>query len=229
VCAILVEAIQGEGGVRPLTQEFFDEARSLASSTGALLIVDEIQAGMGRTGKWCAYQHFGIHPDVTTLAKPLAGGLPLGAVLCTEEVARVMHAGMHGTTFGGGPLACAVGVAVIDTIEKDGLLAHVTEVGSYFQQGLRELAARHDAIIDVRGKGLMLAAELDSAELAKLTVAEMLKRRILINCTSDTVLRFLPPYILERAHVDTAIAALDEIFTEHAAAHNMPAKGHHHG
>jgi acetylornithine/N-succinyldiaminopimelate aminotransferase len=229
VCAILLEAIQGEGGVRPLTQEFFDEARALASSTGALLIVDEIQAGMGRTGKWCAYQHYGIHPEVTTLAKPLAGGLPLGAVLCTEEVARVMHAGMHGTTFGGGPLACAVGVAVIDTIEKDGLLAHVTEVGSYFQQGLRELAARHDAIIDVRGKGLMLAAELDSAELAKLTVAEMLKRRILINCTSDTVLRFLPPYILERAHVDTAIAALDEIFAEHAEAHNTPTGGHHHG
>jgi acetylornithine aminotransferase/acetylornithine/N-succinyldiaminopimelate aminotransferase len=229
VCAILVEAIQGEGGVRPLTQEFFREARALASSTGALLIVDEIQAGMGRTGKWCAYQHYGILPDVTTLAKPLAGGLPLGAVLCTEEVARVMHAGMHGTTFGGGPLACAVGIAVVDTIEKDGLLAHATEVGNYFQQRLRELAIRHEAIIDVRGKGLMLAAELDSADLAKLTVAEMLKRRILINCTSDTVLRFLPPYILERAHVDTAIAALDEIFTQHAAAHNTPAGGHHHG
>ncbi len=229
VCAILVEAIQGEGGVRPLTQEFFAEARALASSTGALLIVDEIQAGMGRTGKWCAYQHYGIQPDVTTLAKPLAGGLPLGAVLCTEEVARVMHAGMHGTTFGGGPLACAVGIAVIDTIEKEGLLAHATEVGDYFQERLRSLAARHEAIVDVRGKGLMIAAELDSAELAKLTVAEMLKRRILINCTSDTVLRFLPPYILERAHVDTAIAALDEIFTEHAAAHNAPAGGHHHG
>ena len=97
VCAILVEAIQGEGGMRPLTQEFFAEARALANSTGALLIVDEIQAGMGRTGKWCAYQHYGIQPDVTTLAKPLAGGIPLGAVLCTEEVARVIHAGMHGT------------------------------------------------------------------------------------------------------------------------------------
>ena len=229
VCAILVEAIQGEGGVRPLTQEFFAEARALADSTGALLIVDEIQSGMGRTGKWCAYQHYGIVPDVTTFAKPLAGGLPLGAVMCTEEVARVMHAGMHGTTFGGGPLACAVGIAVIDAIEKNGLLAHATEVGNYFQQRLRELAARHETIVDVRGKGLMIAAELDSADLAKLTVAEMLKRRILINCTSDTVLRFLPPYILERAHVDTAIAALDEIFTVHAAAHHAPAGGHHHG
>ncbi len=229
VCAILVEAIQGEGGIRPLTREFFAESRALASSTSALLIVDEIQSGMGRTGKWCAYQHYGIHPDVTTFAKPLAGGLPLGAVMCTEEVARVMHAGMHGTTFGGGPLACAVGIAVIDTIEKEGLLAHATEVGDYFQKSLRSLAVRHEAIIDVRGKGLMIAAELDSAELAKLTVAEMMKHHILINCTSDTVLRFLPPYILERAHVDTAIAALDEILTVNAAAHNAPAGGHHHG
>src|SRR5580698_7373231 len=226
VCAILVESIQGEGGIRPLTQEFFSEARALATSTGALLIVDEIQSGMGRTGKWCAYQHYGIQPDVTTFAKPLAGGLPLGAVLCTEEVARVMHAGMHGTTFGGGPLACAVGMAVIDTIEKDGLLAHATEVGNYFQAQLHDLAKRHDSIVDVRGKGLMIAAELDSAELAKLTVAEMLKRHILINCTSDTVLRFLPPYILQKAHVDTAIAAFDDIFTEHAgpAAASQSAK-----
>jgi acetylornithine aminotransferase/acetylornithine/N-succinyldiaminopimelate aminotransferase len=219
VCAILLEAVQGEGGVRPLTQEFFAEARALADSTGALLIVDEIQSGMGRTGKWCAYQHYGIQPDITTLAKPLAGGIPMGAVLCTEAVARAFHPGMHGTTFGGGPLACAVAIAVIDTIEKDGLLAHATEVGDYFQDQLRVLAKRHQAIVDVRGKGLMLAAELDSADLAKLTVAEMLKRHIVINCTSDTVLRFLPPYILQREHVDTTIAALDEIFTQHSAAH----------
>jgi acetylornithine aminotransferase/acetylornithine/N-succinyldiaminopimelate aminotransferase len=217
VCAILVEAIQGEGGIRPLTQEFFAEARKLASSTGALLIVDEIQAGMGRTGKWCAYQHYGIQPDITTLAKPLAGGIPLGAVLCTEEVARSFHAGIHGTTFGGGPLACAVGIAVIDAMEKDGLLDKVTATGNYFMEKLRRLSKKHEAIVDVRGKGLMVAAELDSADLAKKAVAEMLKRNILINCTSDTVLRFLPPYILERAHVDMAIAALDEIFTEHAA------------
>jgi acetylornithine aminotransferase/acetylornithine/N-succinyldiaminopimelate aminotransferase len=218
VCAILVEAIQGEGGVRPLTQEFLAEARKLADSTGALLIVDEIQAGMGRTGRWFSYQQYGIKPDVTTLAKPLAGGIPLGAIVCTEEAARAIHAGMHGTTFGGGPLACAVAIAVIDTMEREGLLAHAAEVGEYFLAQLRTLAAKHESIVDVRGKGLMIGAELDSADLAKLTVAEMLKRRIIINCTSDTVLRFLPPYILERAHVDTAIAALDEIFTEHAAA-----------
>ncbi len=229
VCAILVEAIQGEGGVRPLAQEFLAEARALTQSTGALLIADEIQAGMGRTGKWCAYQHYGIQPDVTTLAKPLAGGLPLGAVLCTEEVSRAIHAGMHGSTFGGGPLACAVAIAVIDAIEKEGLLANATEVGDYFQQQLRGLAQRHACIVDVRGKGLMVAAELDSAELAKRTASEMFKRRTLINCTSDTVLRFLPPYILQRAHVDLGVAALDEILTAHAAhAATSPAGGQHH-
>jgi acetylornithine/N-succinyldiaminopimelate aminotransferase len=217
VCAILVEPIQGEGGIRPLTQEFIAEARALASSTGALLIADEIQSGMGRTGKWCAYQHYGILPDVTTLAKPLAGGIPLGAIVCTEEAARAIHAGMHGTTFGGGPLACAVAIAVIDAIEKEDLLAHAADVGNYFLAQLRVLALRHSSIIDVRGRGLMIAAELDSPDLAKLAVAEMLKRHIVINCTSDTVLRFLPPYILHRNHVDTAIRALDAIFTEHAA------------
>jgi acetylornithine/N-succinyldiaminopimelate aminotransferase len=218
VCAILVEAIQGEGGVRPISLEFFAEARKLADSTGALLIVDEIQAGMGRTGKWCAYQHYSIQPDVTTLAKPLAGGIPLGAICCTEEAARAIHAGMHGTTFGGGPLACAVAIAVIDTLEKDGLLAHATEIGEYFMDQLRGLAKKHESILDVRGGGLMIGAELDSADLAKLVGTEMLKRHIVINVTSDTTLRFLPPYILDRAQVDTAIAALDEIFSEHAAA-----------
>ena len=122
VCAICVEAIQGEGGIRPVSQEFFAAARELTRSTGALLIVDEIQAGMGRTGKWCAYQHYGIQPDITTLAKPLAGGLPLGAMLCTEEVASAMQPGMHGTTFGGGPLACAVAIAVIDTMKREEML-----------------------------------------------------------------------------------------------------------
>ena len=226
VCAILVEAIQGEGGIRPLSKEFLLEARSLASSTGALLVIDEIQAGLGRTGKWCAYQHYGIQPDITTLAKPLAGGIPLGAVLCTEEVSRAIHPGMHGTTFGGGPLACAVAIAVIDTIDRDHLLENATQVGSYFLAGLHSLAERHEAIIDVRGMGLMLAAELDSADLAKHVVGEMLKRHILINCTSDTVLRFLPPYVLTPAHVDTAIAALDEILMAHsAAAHGALAGG----
>ncbi len=221
VCAILVEAIQGEGGINPLSHEFLQAARDLTRSTGALLVADEIQSGMGRTGKWCAYQHYGIQPDVTTLAKPLAGGIPLGALLCTEDAAQAIHAGMHGTTFGGGPLACAVALAVIDTIECDHLLDHVTEVGTYFQEQLRQLANNHSAIVDVRGLGLMLAIELDSADLAKTVLGEMMKRRILINRTSETVLRFLPPYILEKEHVDQGVSALDEVLTEqlsHTAA-----------
>lgn len=216
VCAVLVEAIQGEGGIRPVSREFMEVARALTQSTGALLICDEIQAGMGRTGKWFGYQHYGVQPDVTTVAKPLAGGLPLGAMLCTEEAARAIHPGMHGTTFGGGPLACAAALAVFRTIEEKKLLEHVTEVGTYFHRCLNELAEKHAAIVDVRGKGLMLAAELDSAELAKEVLAGMLQRHILINRTSETVLRFLPPYILGHEHVDTAIAALDEVLTERA-------------
>ena len=216
VCAVVIEAIQGEGGIRPVSREFMAVARELTQSTGALLICDEIQAGLGRTGKWFAYQHYDVQPDVATVAKPLAGGLPLGAMLCTEEAARAIHPGMHGTTFGGGPLACAVAVAVIDTIESEKLLDHVTEVGTYFHGKLNELAERHPAILDVRGIGLMLAAEIDSAELAKQVATEMLERRILINRTSETVLRFLPPFILGKPDVDQAIDALDSILAAHA-------------
>jgi acetylornithine/N-succinyldiaminopimelate aminotransferase len=211
VCAILVEVLQGEGGICQLSPEFLEAARELTRSTGALLIADEIQSGMGRTGRWCAYQHYGILPDVITLAKPLAGGIPLGALLCTEEAARAIHAGMHGTTFGGGPLACAVALAVLDTIERDRLLDHVTVIGTYFRGKLDQLAKNHPSVVEVRGLGLMLALELDSADLAKHVLAEMMRRRILINRTSETVLRFLPPYILEREHVDAAVDALSEI------------------
>jgi acetylornithine/N-succinyldiaminopimelate aminotransferase len=217
VCAILIEPIQGEGGVRPVSHEFFQAARELTRSTGALLIADEIQCGFGRTGKWCAYQHYGIQPDVVTLAKPLAGGIPLGVMLCSEEASRAIHAGMHGTTFGGGPLACAVALAVISTIEREHLLEAIAEVGSYFQQQLDTLARKHAAAVEVRGMGLMLALELDSADLAKQVVAEMMKRHILINRTDETVLRFLPPYILQKEHVDEAIAALDAILSEQPA------------
>ena len=209
VCAILVEAIQGEGGIRPLSQEFFETARALTSQTGALLAIDEIQAGFGRTGKWFAYQHYGITPDITTIAKPMAGGLPLGAMLCTEQVARAIHPGMHGTTFGGSPLACAVAIAVFDAIEDDGLLDHVAAIGQHFRDGLEELRARHAVITDVRGIGLMLAIELESAELAKAVLAEMTVRHILINRTSETVLRFLPPYVLGMDDVDYALSQLD--------------------
>src|SRR6201996_3824567 len=217
VCAILIEAIQGEGGIRPVSQEFFAAARELTKSTGALLIVDEIQSGLGRTGKWFAYQQFGIQPDVTTLAKPLAGGLPLGAMLCSEEASRAIHAGLHGTTFGGGPLACAVAIAVIDTIEQEGLLKNIQETGAYFKGQLHNLATKHESVVDVRGMGLMLAMEMNSADLAKKIVAKMLERRIVINRTSETVLRFLPPYIMGKEHVDLAVSALNEILTEEAS------------
>jgi acetylornithine/N-succinyldiaminopimelate aminotransferase len=228
VCGICIEPIQGEGGIHPATQEFFAAARELCDSTGALLIADEIQCGFGRTGTWFAYQQFGILPDVTTLAKPLAGGLPVGAMLCREQFASSITPGMHGTTFGGGPLVCAVAIAVIDEIRHSHLLDHVTEVGEYFMQQLRELASRHSCIREVRGKGLMIGAELDSDLLAKKVAAEMLDQHIIINRTSETVLRFLPPYILERKHVDIAIAALDRIFTaETALASHAAATGEH--
>ncbi len=174
-------------------------------------MIDEIQAGFGRTGKWFAFQHYGAEPDIVTVAKPLAGGLPLGATLVTDEVARAIHPGMHGTTFGGGPLACHVAVAVFDETERSGLLAHVEEVGEYFHSRLQELAGRHPLITDVRGVGLMLAIELEDAEHAKAALDRMsATHHILLNRTSETVLRFLPPYILEKQHVDQAIAALDE-------------------
>ena len=218
-CAICIEAIQGEGGIRPVSQQFMDAARELTRSTGALLIVDEIQAGLGRTGRWCAYQHYNVQPDITTLAKPLAGGLPLGAMLCTEAVASAMQPGLHGTTFGGGPLTCAVAIAVIDTIEQESLLAHVTAVGNHFHRQLDGLASKYpELVVEARGLGLMLALELRSADTAKSVAAAMLARRILINRTSETVLRFLPPYILATSHVDVAIAALDEILEQHAPA-----------
>jgi acetylornithine aminotransferase/acetylornithine/N-succinyldiaminopimelate aminotransferase len=213
VCGICIEAVQGEGGIRPVSREFFSAARELCDSTGALLLVDEIQSGLGRTGEWFAYQHYGILPDITTLAKPIANGLPMGAMLCTEEAARAFAPGMHGTTFGGGPLVCAVAIAVIDTMKQTNLLAHVRDVGGYFKQQLEGLGLRHDCITAVRGMGLMLGMELDSEELAKNAASEMMKQHIIVNRTSETVLRFLPPYILERAHVDRAIAALDGILT----------------
>jgi acetylornithine aminotransferase/acetylornithine/N-succinyldiaminopimelate aminotransferase len=213
VCAILIEPIQGEGGIHPVSPEFFAAARDLCDQTGALLIADEIQSGFGRTGKWFAYQHFGIQPDVTTIAKPLAGGLPIGAMLCTERVAAAITPGMHGTTFGGGPLVCAVAIAVIDEIRKTNLLDHVAEVGTYFMDELRSLAAKHPAIREVRGLGLMIGVELESEALAKQVASDMMAEHIILNRTSETVLRFLPPYILERQHVQTAVAALDTILT----------------
>jgi acetylornithine/N-succinyldiaminopimelate aminotransferase len=211
ICAICIEPVQGEGGIHPVSRELFATARELCNSTGALLLADEIQSGLGRTGKWFAYQHYGILPDVTTLAKPIANGIPMGAMLCNNNAALAITPGMHGTTFGGGPLACAVAIAVIDTIKRDNLLDHIRDVGDFFHEELNKLAARHDCIVDVRGIGLMLGVELNSADLAKSVTAQLMERQIIVNRTDETVLRFLPPFILERKHVETTIKALDEI------------------
>ena len=227
ICAICIEPLQGEGGIHPISQEFFATARELCGSTGALLLADEIQSGMGRTGEWFAYQHYGILPDVTTVAKPIAGGIPMGAMLCSEKVSVAFTPGMHGTTFGGGPLACAVAIAVIDTIRETHMLAHIREVGGYFKQKLQALGEKHECVSDVRGMGLMLGLELNSTELAESVAAQMMQRKIIINRTSDTVLRFLPPYILEDKHVDIAIAALDKILSGSVAYAGISPEGEH--
>jgi acetylornithine/N-succinyldiaminopimelate aminotransferase len=207
VCAICLETIQGEGGICPVNPEFLQLARKLTASSDALLILDEIQCGLGRTGRYFAYQHYGVQPDIVTIAKPLAAGLPLGAILTTNRVASSMHPGMHGTTFGGGPLACAVAIEFLDALET--LLDHVREIGNYFHEQLSALKGKHGRIRDVRGMGLMLAMELDSADAAKAVVSTLLAKRILINRTHETVLRFLPPYIILEKHVDEVIRALD--------------------
>lgn len=213
ICGICIEPVQGEGGIHPISRKFFTAARELCDSTGALLLADEIQSGLGRTGKWFAYQHYGILPDITTVAKPIANGIPMGAMLCTNSAAEAFTPGMHGTTFGGGPLACAVAITVIDTIKQQNLLPHIADTGTFFHEELSKLAVRHGAIVDVRGIGLMLGLELNSADLAKQVAAQLMDRHIIVNRTSETVLRFLPPFILERKHVEAAIKALDEIFS----------------
>ena len=213
VCAILLEPVQGEGGIRPLSADFLSRARELTRKAGAVLIADEIQCGLGRTGRWFAYQHFGIKPDVVTIAKPLAAGLPLGAILSTNQVAHCIKPGLHGTTFGGGPLACAVAIAVVDTIEREGLLAHVNEVGAYLKSQLASLQSRQSLICEVRALGVMAALELSDADAAKFTVAECLKRGVIINRTHEVVLRLLPPFIVQKKHVDLLIKTLDAVLS----------------
>jgi len=217
VCAIGFEFVQGEGGVRPVSKAFAARARELANKHGALLIADEIQSGLGRTGRWFAYQNYGIQPDLVTVAKPLAGGLPLGALLATEKVSECMHPGMHGTTFGGGPLACAVALQLLNTIERQKLLKHVQKIGAYFVRRLQELQFKYDSICQVRGLGLMIGMELGSADLAKTIFKQMLERGVALNRTDETVLRFLPPFILQKQHVDHAIRQLDEALAKNTA------------
>ncbi len=216
VCAICLETIQGEGGIRPVSPDFLRLARQLTENHGALLVVDEIQCGLGRTGRNFAYQHYGIQPDIVTVAKPLAAGLPLGAILTSNKVASCMHPGLHGTTFGGGPLSCAVAVEFLKQTEK--LLDHITDVGNYFRAALDSLAKKHSSVREVRGMGLMLAMEVDSGDLAKAVVARLLQRGILINRTHETVLRFLPPYIIQKQHVDQVIRELDSALSRQSQA-----------
>jgi len=222
VCAVCIETIQGEGGICPVTKEFLGLASRLTEQNGALLVLDEIQCGLGRTGRHFAYQHYGVTPDVVTVAKPLACGLPLGAILTTERVASCMHPGLHGTTFGGGPLACAVAIEFLREEKK--LLRHVRTLGEYFRAALEALDRKHKSIQDVRGAGLMQALELDSPELAKAVAKQLLQRGIIINRTHETVLRFLPPYVIQRKHVDQVVKALDAALHKNA---EFPQKSTH--
>jgi acetylornithine/N-succinyldiaminopimelate aminotransferase len=214
VCAVCIETIQGEGGIRPVNAEFLELASRLTKQSGALLVLDEIQSGLGRTGRHFAYQHYGVLPDVVTVAKPLACGLPLGAILTTERVASCMHPGLHGTTFGGGPLACAVAIEFLREEKK--LLKHVRTLGEYFHAALEALDRKHKSIQDVRGAGLMQAIELDSPELAKAVAKQLLQEGIIINRTHETVLRFLPPYVIQKKHVDQVVKALDAALHKNA-------------
>ncbi len=220
VCAVCIETIQGEGGICPVNREFLELASRLVKKNGALLLLDEIQSGIGRTGRHFAYQHYDVLPDVVAVAKPLACGVPLGAILTTERVASCIHPGMHGTTFGGGPLACAVAIEFLREEKK--LLKHVRVLGEYFHAALEALDKKHKSIQDVRGAGLMQAVDLDSPELAKAVARQLLQEGIIINRTHETVLRFLPPYIIQKKHVDQLVKALDAALRENTESGSNP-------
>jgi acetylornithine aminotransferase/acetylornithine/N-succinyldiaminopimelate aminotransferase len=218
VAAVMVEVIQGEGGVVEIREDFLKAAAELCHAHGALLICDEIQCGLGRTGRFFAFTKFGLQPDIVLVAKPLAAGLPLAAILAREEVAQAFSPGMHGTTFGGGPLQCRVALKVLEIMERPGFLAHVNEVGAYFRQELEKLRADLPVIQEVRGDGLMMAVELVTS--GKSVVRQALEAGLLLNCTQEKVLRFLPPLIIEKQHVDEAIGILRPVLAalEPAAA-----------
>jgi len=209
VCAVIIEPIQGEGGIYPVTNEFWMRARELATQHGAALIADEIQCGLGRTGKEFAYQRLEGPPDIVIVAKPLAGGLPLGAFLGSEEFAAAFSPGLHGSTFGGGPLTCATGLTFLDTVERKHLLANVRARGAELKAGLKKMAAKFDFIREIRGEGLMIGVDLD-VEGAPY-VAEALKQGLLINCTHDHILRFLPPFILTAQQVKEGLTKIESV------------------
>jgi acetylornithine/LysW-gamma-L-lysine aminotransferase len=207
---VWLEPVQGEGGIHPATQEFLEAARRISTERGALLIFDEVQSGVGRTGKFLAVEHYGIKPDMVTLAKGLGGGVPIGALLMTEEVALKMPKGGHGTTFGGNPLACAAALAVLEEIEARDLLSHAAEVGAYFQEQLKSISS--PKIRAVRGKGLLIGVELKEKVVPY--IAGLKKERVLTINAGATVIRFVPPLIITKQEVDEVVKRFRRVLQE---------------
>lgn len=194
VAAVMVEPVQGEGGVVTAPREFFRAVRDLCTDNGALMIVDEVQTGIGRTGEWFGIQNFGVEPDAITMAKALGGGVPIGALASTDEFSSTMTPGTHGTTFGGSPLVCAAGCATLDVIERDGLVQHSKTLGEQWREDIRAIGSRH--IVDVRGYGLMTGVELDTPELASDIQLRCRERGILVNVAHGRTIRLVPPLII---------------------------------
>lgn len=212
-CAVMLETIQGEGGVYTPQDDYLKKVRALCDKYHALLILDEIQAGIGRSGEFFAYDKYDVKPDIVTLAKGLAGGVPIGAFIVTDEVAKAFHAGDHGTTFGGNPLACAAANVVLDTVPQPGFLQQVNEVGDYFRTKLVGLQQKYPALItEVRGTGLILGAQLTKP--GRDIVNACLEKGAIINCTAGTVLRFIPPLIITKEQVDEVMDILDGVLAE---------------
>lgn len=206
--AIVLEPVMGEGGVIPLTRDYLLAARRLADRTGAILIFDEIQCGLGRTGTLFAFQQSGITPDIITLAKPLGGGLPLGAVLTGEAIEGVVKPGHHGTTFGGNPVACRLGLAVLHEIERASLLQRVREIGDWFGEELRKMQGRTSSIVEVRGMGMMWGIELDRP--AKDVARELMAKGFVVGTARENVIRLLPPYVTPKKAFTEFLTALEQ-------------------
>jgi acetylornithine aminotransferase len=211
-CAIMVEPIQGEGGVRCPDPGYLKAVRQICNEKGVLLIFDEIQTGMGRTGKLFAYEHFAVEPDIMTLAKALANGLPIGAMLAREKVAEAFGPGAHATTFGGTPLITAAALEVCQTLVQGNIINQGRETGAYFREKLLALKERHDVIVDLRGRGLMLGLKLASS--GESLVKQCLMRGFLINCIQENILRFVPPLIVKKEEIDALIDCLDELLQD---------------
>jgi predicted acetylornithine/succinylornithine family transaminase len=210
-CALLVEPVQGEGGVNVPAEGYLAGLRRVCDRHGLLLMLDEIQTGMGRTGRLFAYEHEDVTPDVMALAKGLGAGMPIGALLATGKASQAFAPGTHGSTFGGNPLACAAGLASLEVLLEDNIIIqNVTSLGAHFREGLLSLKKRYPFIKDVRGKGLLLGMELDFD--GKDIVAACMKAGMLINCTVNTVLRFIPPLIISEEEIDRLLDVLDRIF-----------------